>query len=146
MERRFQPILVEEPTIEETVEILKGVRPRYESHHKLRITDEAVRSAAVLSERYITDRFLPDKAIDLIDESSARVRMYKAPQTKRLQQAMGDLKSTQRERELAQEERRYDDADDLRLHEEDLQNEIDILRAPWNPDAPDKSDRSHVDL
>jgi ATP-dependent Clp protease ATP-binding subunit ClpC len=75
--------LVEEPTIEETVEILKGVRPRYESHHKLRITDEAVRSAAVLSERYITDRFLPDKAIDLIDESSARVRMYKAPQTKR---------------------------------------------------------------
>jgi ATP-dependent Clp protease ATP-binding subunit ClpC len=137
LERRFQPILVEEPTIEETVEILKGVRPRYESHHKLRITDEAVRSAAILSERYITDRFLPDKAIDLIDESSARVRMYKAPQTKRLQQAMGDLRATQREREIALEERRYDDADDMRLHEEELQNEIDVLRAPWNPDAPD---------
>jgi ATP-dependent Clp protease ATP-binding subunit ClpC len=137
LERRFQPILVEEPTIEETVEILKGVRPRYESHHKLRITDEAVRSAAVLSERYITDRFLPDKAIDLIDESSARVRMYKAPQTKRLQQAIGELKTTQRERESALEERRYDDADDLRVREEELQNEINILRAPWNPDAPD---------
>jgi ATP-dependent Clp protease ATP-binding subunit ClpC len=137
LERRFQPILVEEPTIEETVEILKGVRPRYESHHKLRITDEAVRSAAILSERYITDRFLPDKAIDLIDESSARVRMYKAPQTKRLQQAMGEIRSAQRERELALEERRYDDADDLRLREEELQSEIDVLRAPWNPDAPD---------
>jgi ATP-dependent Clp protease ATP-binding subunit ClpC len=137
LERRFQPILVEEPTIEETVEILKGVRPRYESHHKLRITDEAVRSAAVLSERYITDRFLPDKAIDLIDESSARVRMYKAPQTKRLQQAIGDLRASQRERELALEERRYDDADDLRVREEELQNEINMLRAPWNPDAPD---------
>jgi ATP-dependent Clp protease ATP-binding subunit ClpC len=137
LERRFQPILVEEPTIEETVEILKGVRPRYESHHKLRITDEAVQSAAVLSERYITDRFLPDKAIDLIDESSARVRMYKAPQTKRLQQAIGDLRSAQREREIALEERRYDDADDLRVREEELQGEIDVLRAPWNPDAPD---------
>ena len=90
-----------------------------------------------MSERYITDRFLPDKAIDLIDESSARVRMYKAPQTKRLQQAMGEIKSAQRERELALEERRYDDADDLRVREEELQSEIDILRAPWNPDAPD---------
>ncbi|CAG0928830.1 adenosinetriphosphatase [Thermoflexales bacterium] len=137
LERRFQPILVEEPTIEETVEILKGVRPRYESHHKLRITDEAVQSAAVLAERYITDRFLPDKAIDLIDESSARVRMYKAPQTKRLQQAMGELKSAQRDHEQALEERRYDDADDLRVREEELQGEIAVLRAPWNPESID---------
>jgi ATP-dependent Clp protease ATP-binding subunit ClpC len=137
LERRFQPIIVEEPTIEETVEILKGVRPRYESHHKLRITDEAVRSAAILAERYITDRFLPDKAIDLIDESSARVRMYKAPQTKRLQQLIGEVKGTQRDREAALEERRYDDADDLRVHEEGLQREIDILRAPWNPESVD---------
>jgi ATP-dependent Clp protease ATP-binding subunit ClpC len=137
LERRFQPILVEEPTIEETVDILKGVRPRYESHHKLRITDEAIRSAATLAERYITDRFLPDKAIDLIDESSARVRMYKAPQTKRLQQAMSELRATQKERELALEERRYDDAEDLRLREEDLQQEVDLLRAPWDPEAPD---------
>ena len=139
LERRFQPIIVEEPTIEETIEILKGVRSRYESHHKLHITDEAVRSAAVLSERYIADRFLPDKAIDLIDEGSARVRMYKAPQTKRLHQLIGEVKGTQRDREAALEERRYDDADDLRVHEEGLQREIDILRAPWNPasvDAP----------
>ncbi len=137
LERRFQPIIVEEPTIEETVEILKGVRPRYESHHKLRITDEAVRSAAVLAERYITDRFLPDKAIDLIDESSARVRMYKAPQTQQLQKAMTQLKIVQRDRELALQEQRFDDADDLRMNEDDLQQEISVLRAPWNPDAPD---------
>ncbi len=137
LERRFQPIIVEEPTIEETIEILKGVRPRYESHHKLRITDEAVRSAAVLSERYIADRFLPDKAIDLIDEGSARVRMYKAPQTKRLHQLIGEVKGTQRDREAALEERRYDDADDLRVREEGLQREIDILRAPWNPESVD---------
>jgi len=137
LERRFQPILVEEPTIEETVSILKGVRPRYESHHKLRITDEAIQSAAQLAERYITDRFLPDKAIDLIDESSARVRMYKAPQTKRLQVANAEIKSVQKERELALEERRYDDAEDLRAREEGLQGEIDLLRAPWNPESPD---------
>ena len=137
LERRFQPILVEEPTIEETVDILKGVRPRYESHHKLLITDEAIQSAAQLAERYITDRFLPDKAIDLIDESSARVRMYKAPQTKRLQQANSEIKSVQKERELALEERRYDDAEDLGAREENLQNEIDLLRAPWDPDSPD---------
>jgi ATP-dependent Clp protease ATP-binding subunit ClpC len=137
LERRFQPIIVEEPTIEETIEILMGVRPRYESHHKLRITDEAVRSAAILGERYITDRFLPDKAIDLIDESSARVRMYKAPQTKRLHQLIGEVKGAQRDREAALEERRYDDADDLRVQEEGLQHEIDVLRAPWNPEATD---------
>jgi ATP-dependent Clp protease ATP-binding subunit ClpC len=106
-------------------------------HHKLLITDEAIQSAAQLSERYITDRFLPDKAIDLIDESSARVRMYKAPQTKRLQVANAAIKSVQKERELALEERRYDDAEDLRAREEGLQGEIDVLRAPWDPDAPD---------
>ncbi len=137
LERRFQPILVEEPTIEETVNILKGIRGRYESHHKLRITDEAIQSAAQLAERYITDRFLPDKAIDLIDESSARVRMYKAPQTKQLQQATSEIRTVQRERELALEERRYDDAEDLRVREEELQAEIDQLRAPWDPEATD---------
>ena len=137
LERRFQPILVEEPTVEETVSILKGVRTRYESHHKLLITDEAIQSAAQLSERYITDRFLPDKAIDLIDESSARVRLYKAPQTKRLQVANTAIKVVQKERALALEERRYTDDENLRVREEDLQGEINLLRAPWNPEAPD---------
>src|SRR5690606_36323895 len=70
LERRFQPVQVEEPTVEETIEILRGIRVRYEEHHKLKLTDEALRSAAVLASRYVPDRFLPDKAIDLVDEAA----------------------------------------------------------------------------
>ena len=79
LERRFQPIVVDEPSVEETIEILKGIRKMYEEHHHLVISDEALEAAAHLSARYVTERFLPDKAIDLIDESSSRVRMYKSP-------------------------------------------------------------------
>ena len=79
LERRFQSVMVDEPTIEETIEILKGIRSRYEAHHNLEITDEALVAAANLAARYVTDRFMPDKAIDLIDEASARVRLYKIP-------------------------------------------------------------------
>ena len=75
LERRFQPVTVEEPTEEEAVAILKGLRPRYEEHHKVTITDEALEAAVRLSARYINDRFLPDKAIDLIDEASSKVRL-----------------------------------------------------------------------
>ena len=79
LERRFQPIMVEEPNIEETIEILRGVRPAYEEHHRLTISDDALDAAANLSARYISDRFLPDKAIDLIDESSSRVPHVQKP-------------------------------------------------------------------
>ncbi len=79
LERRFQSVMVEEPSIEETIQILKGIRSRYEAHHNLEITDEALTAAANLAARYVTDRFMPDKAIDLIDEASARVRLYKVP-------------------------------------------------------------------
>ncbi|MFD0852791.1 AAA family ATPase, partial [Actinomadura adrarensis] len=75
LERRFQPILVPEPSVDDTIEILRGLRDRYEAHHQIRFTDEALVAAAELSDRYITDRFLPDKAIDLIDQSGARVRL-----------------------------------------------------------------------
>jgi ATP-dependent Clp protease ATP-binding subunit ClpC len=132
LERRFQPVLVDEPNIDETIEILKGLRERYEQHHKLRITDEAIQAAAHLAARYITDHFMPDKAIDLIDESSARVKMYKAPQTKKLQTVLNELKSIQREKEMALEERRYDDAAELRTREEDLQDTIEELRNNWD--------------
>jgi len=132
LERRFQPILVDEPTIDETIEILKGVRERYEQHHKLRITDEALEQAARLAARYIPDHFMPDKAIDLIDEASSRVRMYKAPQTKNLQDAHGELKMVQKDKERALEERRYDDAADFRNREEDLLEKIEQLRANWD--------------
>ncbi|MCB0193257.1 MAG: ATP-dependent Clp protease ATP-binding subunit [Anaerolineae bacterium] len=79
LERRFQSVMVEEPSIEETIEILKGIRSRYEAHHNLEITDEALNAAAILAARYVPDRFMPDKAIDLIDEAAARVRLYKIP-------------------------------------------------------------------
>ena len=75
LERRFQPVLVDQPTVEETISILRGLRERYEVHHGVRITDSALVAAATLSDRYITDRFLPDKAIDLVDESASRLRM-----------------------------------------------------------------------
>ena len=75
LERRFQPIMVEEPSTKDTVEILKGLRERYEKHHNVRITDEAIETAVKMSDRYISDRFLPDKAIDLIDEAASRLRL-----------------------------------------------------------------------
>jgi ATP-dependent Clp protease ATP-binding subunit ClpC len=134
LERRFQPILVDEPNIDETIEILKGVRERYEQHHKLRITDAALEQAARLAARYIPDHFMPDKAIDLIDEASSRVKMYKAPQTKDLQAAHSELKTVQKEKERALEERRYDDAADLRSREEDLLEKIEQLRSNWDSD------------
>jgi len=131
LERRFQPILVEEPTIEETIDILHGVRGPYEDHHKLRISDEALEAAVHLSARYVPDRFLPDKAIDLIDETSARVRMYKTPMAGNLKESFESLRTVQREREAALEEARYEDAADLRERERELQEKIEQLRLGW---------------
>jgi len=131
LERRFQPILVEEPTIEETIEILKGIRSRYEEHHKLEITDEAIEAAAHLSARYVPDRFLPDKAIDLIDEAASRVRMYKTPYANTLRETYVQLKDLQRRKEEALETQRYDDAIDLRYREVELQQKLENLRRAW---------------
>jgi ATP-dependent Clp protease ATP-binding subunit ClpC len=97
LERRFQPVMVEEPSIEETIQILHGVRPNYEQHHRLVITDAALDAAARLSARYVSDRFLPDKAIDLIDESSSRVRMYKSPEARKLRETAEELRRVRQE-------------------------------------------------
>jgi ATP-dependent Clp protease ATP-binding subunit ClpC len=131
LERRFQPIIVEEPSIEETIDILHGVRGPYEDHHKLRISDEALEAAAQLSARYVPDRFLPDKAIDLIDETSARVRMYKTPRAGNLKDSFQSLRTVQQDREAALEEARYEDAADLRERERELQETIEQLRLGW---------------
>ncbi|MDE0078448.1 MAG: ATP-dependent Clp protease ATP-binding subunit [Caldilineaceae bacterium] len=131
LERRFQPILVEEPTIEETIEILKGIKSRYEEHHKLIISEEALDSAAHLAARYVPDRFMPDKAIDLIDEAGSRVRMYKAPHAVSLRETFIDLKRLQKEKEEALETQRFDDAIDLRYQEVELQSKLDKLREGW---------------
>ena len=109
LERRFQPITVEEPSEEETIEILKGIRNAYEEHHHLVISDEALEAAAHLSSRYVTERFLPDKAIDLIDESSSRVRMYKSAAAKESKDLFGQLRQARQNRSLAQEEGNSED-------------------------------------
>ena len=132
LERRFQPILVEEPSIEETIEILRGVKQRYEDHHKLSITDEAITAAAQLAARYVPDRFMPDKAIDLIDEAGSRVRMYKAPYATNLRETFMSLKKLQKEKEEALETQRFDDAIDLRYQEVELEARLNELREGWN--------------
>jgi ATP-dependent Clp protease ATP-binding subunit ClpC len=131
LERRFQPVYVEEPTIEDTIEILRGIRYKYEEHHRLTISDEAIKAAAHLAARYVPDRFMPDKAIDLIDEAASRVRMYKAPQAASLRATYRDLKMLQREREEAMAQQRYDYAIDLRYREVELQNKLEQMRAGW---------------
>ena len=95
----FQPITVRESTVEESIEILRGLRERFEEHHRLKITDNALKGAAEMAERYITDRFMPDKAIDLIDEASSRVRMRRAVAPQSLKDAMKDLEAIQEKKD-----------------------------------------------
>ncbi len=132
LERRFQPVQVEEPNIEETIEILRGVRSAYEEHHKLTIADEALDAAANLSARYISDRFLPDKAIDLIDEASSRVRMYKSPAAKATKKLMDELKATRQNHAYAVEDGRYDEAQELLEREAELDAELEKMRTGWD--------------
>ena len=129
LERRFQPIKVDESSVEETIDILHGVRYAYEQHHRLRISDEALDAAARLAARYISDRFLPDKAIDVVDEAASRVRMYKAPRSESLRDLFGKLKNVQQAKEEAIEEHRYEDAAALRDQEIELQEQLEALRA-----------------
>jgi ATP-dependent Clp protease ATP-binding subunit ClpC len=132
LERRFQPVLVEEPTIEDTITILQGIRGVYEEHHKLEITDEALVAAAHLSARYVADRYLPDKAIDLVDEAASRVRMYKSPEASSLREAFVSLKALQKEKNAAISGERFDDAIDLRYREVELRHQLDQMRAGWD--------------
>ncbi len=131
LERRFQPIIVEEPTIEQTIEILRGIRRPYEEHHALKITDEAIDAAAHLSARYVPDRFLPDKAIDLIDESAARVRMYKSPEAIRVRRAEEEIE----EIKTRLDEEDYDGEEAkaiLERHRAELEEWLESVRSHWN--------------
>jgi len=134
LERRFQKVMVEEPTIEQTIEILHGIREPYEEHHNLEITDEAIDAAANLSARYVPDRFLPDKAIDLIDEGSSRVRMYKSPESSRVKRLEGELDSTREELE-AGEELPAEERGELSDRVNELESELEAYRKHWNPDT-----------
>ncbi len=132
LERRFQPIMVDEPTIDETIEILRGVRSAYEEHHRLTISDEALDAAAHLSARYVTERFLPDKAIDLIDESSSRVRMYKSQAAKTAKELMTQLRGLRQDHALALEDGRADDAQELQERMDELERQLEYLRTSWD--------------
>jgi ATP-dependent Clp protease ATP-binding subunit ClpC len=132
LERRFQPVVVDEPSIPETIEILRGVRSAYEEHHRLIISDEAIEAAANLSARYVTERFLPDKAIDLIDESSSRVRMYKSPAAQTAKDLMTQLREMRQNHALALEDGRNDDAQDFLDRQENLERQLERLRTGWD--------------
>lgn len=132
LERRFQPVMVDEPSIDETIDILRGVRSAYEEHHRLTISDEALDAAAHLSSRYVTERFLPDKAIDLIDESSSRVRMYKSKSAKSIKELMDQLRETRHNHALALEDGRHDDAQDFLDRQEALERQLERLRTGWD--------------
>ena len=131
LERRFQPVMVEEPTLEQTVDILMGIRERYEQHHKVTITDDAVKAAADLSTRYITDRHLPDKAIDLIDEAASRVRLRHASAPPALREAQKDLDRVTKEKDAAINNQEYEEAARLREAEATSRENVDTLRAEW---------------
>ncbi|MBP7693386.1 MAG: ATP-dependent Clp protease ATP-binding subunit [Anaerolineales bacterium] len=135
LERRFQPVHVDEPSIEETIAILHGVKGAYEEHHKLTITDEALEAAAHLSARYVPDRFLPDKAIDLIDESSSRVRMYKSPEARKFKAAIGELRTLRSEHQLAVEEDRLEDAQELVNRQAEVEANIEQMRSGWDRES-----------
>ena len=134
LERRFQPIVVEEPTVEETINILQGIRSAYEEHHQLNISDEALESAARLSARYVSDRFLPDKAIDLVDEAASRVRMYKSPAAQESKRVMTELREMRQKRAAAEENDLMEEAERLLQEEEDLENQLDRIRNEWTRD------------
>ena len=132
LERRFQPVQVDEPSEAETIEILKGIRGAYEEHHKLVISDEALEAAAHLSSRYVTERFLPDKAIDLIDESASRVRMYKSPAAKQAKDLFTRLREVRQSRALAQEEGNTEEIRSWQDQENTIENQIERLRTGWD--------------
>jgi ATP-dependent Clp protease ATP-binding subunit ClpC len=131
LERRFQPVLVQEPSVEETLEILRGVKERYEEHHRLKISDEALDAAAKLAARYIPDRFLPDKAIDLVDEASSRVRIkyHTMPITLKEAKKLAEIKRKDKDAALTAQE--YDRAAELRGEELQIEEKIKQLDEEW---------------
>ena len=142
LERRFQPVSVDEPSVEEAIEILRGVKDRYEAHHRLEITDEAIKAAVTLAARYIPDRFLPDKAIDLVDEASSRVRMQRSAAPPSLKEALRGLEAVQHEKESAITSQQYELAAELRDREVKLRDRIDKLETGWQESQG--SDRPQV--
>jgi ATP-dependent Clp protease ATP-binding subunit ClpC len=131
LERRFQPIFIDEPSVDETIEILKGLRPRYEAHHKIKITDGALDAAAKLSSRYIADRFLPDKAIDLIDEAASKLRIDSESAPPEVKTLESDLKRLTNEEEAASQRQDYQQAAELRSERLKKEQEYNDAKGKW---------------
>lgn len=132
LERRFSPVTVLEPTSEDTIKILKGIRDKYEAHHNVKITDEAIESAVTLSVRYINDRFLPDKAIDLIDEAASRVRMRIFTEPDSLKELTEKIEQTKNEKEEAIRVQQFEKAAALRDEERNLREKLEKEQEKWN--------------
>ncbi|KXG74819.1 ATP-dependent Clp protease ATP-binding subunit [Thermotalea metallivorans] len=139
LERRFQPIIVEEPTVEETMQILKGLRDKYEAHHRVKITDEALKAAAELSHRYITDRFLPDKAVDLIDEAASRVRLQMVTQPPELKDLEEKLEELLKEKEEAISAQDFEKAAKIRDEEKKIKDELANRKNNWRVEQTDQA-------
>ena len=139
LERRFQPVVVGEPTKEQTVEILKGLRDKYEDHHGVKITDEALNAAVDQSDRYITDRFMPDKAIDLIDEAAAKLRIEGLVQPPDLKELKCKAEDIAKEKEEAIRIQNFEKAAELRDDEKNIKDKIDELKKDWSESNKDNS-------
>ncbi|MEB3268346.1 MAG: ATP-dependent Clp protease ATP-binding subunit, partial [Leptolyngbya sp.] len=140
LERRFQPVMVGEPTVEETIEILHGLRDRYEQHHKLRIEDEALEAAAKLSDSYISDRYLPDKAIDLIDEAGSRVRLINSQLPPAAKELDKELRQLLKEKDNAVRSQDFDRAGELRDREMEIKAEIRAIAQGKKAEGEDGND------
>ena len=139
LERRFQPVTIEEPSEDESYEILKGLRGRYEEHHKVTITDEALRAAVRLSARYINDRFLPDKAIDLIDEASSKIRLSGYMEPEEIKALEKDIEALERQKENAIKAEAYEKAGDIKKKQAKKQEKIDKIREKWKKERNQKN-------
>ena len=135
LERRFQPIQVDEPSVEDTVAILRGLRDRYETHHRVSITDEALQAAATMADRYISDRFLPDKAVDLIDEAGARLRIQRMSTPPEIKEYDTRIEEVRKEKEAAIDGQDFEGAASLRDKEQTLQDERNQKEQEWRDEA-----------
>lgn len=138
LERRFQPITVEEPSEEEALQILAGLRPRYEQHHKVRITDAAIAAAVKLSARYISDRFLPDKAIDLVDEAASRVRLSGYTEPPEIKALRADIDRVEKQKEDAVRAEEFERAGELKRRQEKKRVKIEKIREKWNREKEER--------
>jgi ATP-dependent Clp protease ATP-binding subunit ClpC len=131
LERRFQPIMVSEPSVDDTIAILKGLRDRYEAHHRVVIADEAIEAAARLSDRYVSDRFLPDKAIDVIDEAASKARLQAFVTPPEIKEIEERLEAVRKEKEAAVQSQEFEKAADLRDREQKIQTELERKKEEW---------------